>query len=284
MEKLIILLRFTRWSDWILNIGFVLFGYFLSKLSYYIILPAIILVFFFVESFGFAINEYFDAPFDKIKPATKNVISKCLLSKSNAAIFCTFLFFVGLINAFLLLPVQSFIPIVLLYIVFLVYSSPPFRFKEKALVGIITHGIFVPLLLLASYLSVSPINASIILFSICTFLLSILVGITQEIRDMDVDRKSGFKPTAIMLGYKNSLNLIRLIFLSAIILFVITVIIYMPLYLLLLMISSVFYLKLIFGKPNQKELYKKTLSSWDKGIVVLFIIGFALLPLYLQWI
>ncbi len=283
MQEIAIFIRLTRWNHWILNIGFVLAGFFLHRPEpglYTLLLP-IVVVFFFVESFGFAINDYFDAPFDKLKPITNNVISKGLLKRSNAAAFITFLLLFGLTFSFIYLPVTSFLLIALLYLLYFAYSSPPFRLKEKAFLGLIAHGAWSSLLLLASSLIVSPLKMVTILMSIIAFFLSVLVCITQEVKDMDPDRKAKFRTTTIALGYRHSLNLIKVIFILANAIFFVAVILYLPLYMLLLMASSVFYLKLLFSNPPQRILFQKTLRSWDKGIAVAFIMGIIMLPFYL---
>ena len=284
-QEINLFIRLTRWNDWILNIGFILTGFFLSRPEsglYTLLLPMVV-VFFFVESFGFAINDYFDAPFDKLKPATNNVISKGLLKKSDAAVFIIFLLFFGLTFSFLYLPTSSFFLIAALYLVFFAYSSPPFRLKEKVFLGITAHGIGISVILLASYLITSPLQMSVVLLSFIAiaFFLSILVCITQEVRDMNPDRKAKFRTTAIALGYRRSLTLIRATFLLANVIFFVTVILYLPLYMLLLMAGSVFYLKLLFSNPPQRTLFQKTLRSWDKGIAVAFITGLIMLPFYL---
>ena len=120
-----------------------------------------------------------------------------------------------------------------------------------------------------------------ILMSIIAFLLSVLVCITQEVRDTNPDRKAKFRTTAIVLGYGRSLTLIRAIFLLANAVFFVIVVLYLPVYTLLLMASSVFYLKLLFGNPSQKTLYKKTLVSWNMGIAIAFVMGIIMLPFYL---
>src|SRR3989344_5048485 len=91
METTRLFIKLTRWNDWILNLLVVAAGYVISR-------PVIgeslgnlilfIIAFFLFESFGFAINDYFDAKSDSKNPKTKNLIAMGLIKKSHAMIFC----------------------------------------------------------------------------------------------------------------------------------------------------------------------------------------------------
>lgn len=284
MVKIWNLIRLARCKDWILNIGYLLFGYFLPSPVSYVSLAVLVFVFFAVESFGFALNDYFDAPFDRLKPETSNVISNGLVSRPAAALFCLVLAAAGLSAGFFLLPFYSFVWIAALYLVFFVYSAPPFRLKEKAFLGVASHGFFIPPLLFVSYLSVSPLGGGIVLISIFSFLLSIVVDITQEIRDMNPDRKAGFRTTAIALGYKRSLSLIKASFLAANIILAVAVVIYLPLYFLPAMLSSVFYFKLLLSNPGHKNFFRRSVDSCYKGVAVLLLVMLLVLPFHLGWV
>ncbi|MFA4819677.1 MAG: UbiA prenyltransferase family protein [Candidatus Aenigmatarchaeota archaeon] len=286
MAKISHFLRLTRWNDWILNIAFVLFGYFLplTSISVYVSLLFMVIVFLLVQSFGFAINDYFDAPFDKLKKSTRNLISNGLIKKYEALIFCVALVISGLLISLFYLPFTSFLVILILYIMFFVYSAPPFRFKEKLLLDVVVHGLATPLLLLASYALVSIIDFKIMLIATAVFASSVVVCITQEVRDIAADKHAGFRTTADFLGYRKSLNLVRVLIISGVVLFSLAIILFLPKYLLLLMLSSFFPLKYLFGKPTQKEFYHKSIDSWNKGIITLFIIGVLLLPIHMGWI
>lgn len=285
LQKIKLLIELTRWKEWISWLGFVLFGYFLSRpvpisfLTLFILSLVSILSF----SFGFSINDYFDAPFDRLKPKIRNLISCRLIKESYAAIFCLFLFVSGLLISLLFLPFSSFIFFTALYGIFFIYSSPPFRMKEKSFLGIIIHGVSYPLLILASYLAVSSFSMKIILISASVFFVAVICGIMQEIRDINDDKKAGFRTTAIALGYDGSINLARISFFGAIIFFASAVILYMPIYLLLILISQGFYINLLLYPPK-KDFAEKSFVAWNKAIVSMFVIGIILLPFYMDWI
>ena len=285
MEKISLFIGLTRWKDWIPNILFVIFGFLLS-LKTFVIYPSmvfVLVIFFLVQSFGFAINDYFDAPFDKLKESTHNVISHGLIKKQEAAVFCVALAVCGM-SLSLLLPFQSFLVVVFLYFVFFAYSSPPFRLKEKLFFDITAHGFFTPLLLLASYAPIAPIDLKILLIAVAAFASSVIVCITQEVRDLKFDKKSGFRTTADFLGYKRSVNLVRFLMVSGVAVSSIAIVLFMPIYFMLLMVSTIFSLKYLFGKPLQNEFFKKSIESWNRGIIILVVVVVLLLPFYIGWI
>lgn len=286
LRKLRLLIEFTRWKDWILWIVFILFGYFLappalSPLSNFAVL---ILVFLLVESFGFAINDYFDAEYDKMKQKTHNVISRKLLDKETASVFCAFLLLSGITTGFIFLPFFSFLSIAVLYAIFFFYSSPPFRLKERAFIDIISHGMFNPLLMIAAYLLKAPFGAEILLISFSAFLFSVLICLTQEIRDMVPDKKAGFRTTAIKLGYRNSLNTIRIIFLVSIVPIFLAIIIYRPIYWVILLSGLFFYLKMLFSNPLQKEFFENTVMAMNRGLLILAIAFMAVIIMDSTWV
>ncbi|MCX6819074.1 MAG: UbiA prenyltransferase family protein [Candidatus Aenigmarchaeota archaeon] len=214
LHKIKILLMLTRWKDWISILLILVLAYFITlhTASVYTDLVFMLVAFSLSLAFGFAINDYFDAPYDKMKPIVRNVISKNLISKLHAAVFCIFLLVACIVIGYYFLSFKTFVLLVALCILYFVYSSPPFRMKERAYLGIINHGMFYPILFVAGYTANLSFNAEAVIFSISAFMLSLLGDITQEIRDMDVDKKSKFKTTALEMGYIRSLTSLKYCF------------------------------------------------------------------------
>src|SRR3989338_2131454 len=254
METTRLFIKLTRWNDWILNLLVVAAGYVISR-------PVIgeslgnlilfIIAFFLFESFGFAINDYFDAKSDSKNPKTKNLIAMGLIKKSHAMI------------------------------VFVLYSCPPFRFKEKFILDISVHGIFMSVLFAGAYIIGKPDNMNLILLAIPAFFISSIVCTTQEMRDIKSDKKSMFKTTAIKLGYQGSLTLVRAEFIMALLSFIYVVLFYMPHYMLLFLLAFTFYAKVLFSDIKQDEFFQKSIQSCNRSIVALVLIGLALAPFYL---
>lgn len=279
MHAVRLLLRLSRLRDWIIVIPTVFIGYFLSAPpfgAHWQLVP-MLAVFFSVNSFGYGINDYFDAPYDRLKPRTHNVISWGLLGKGTAAAFCAAMAVLGLGISAVSLPLRSFAAIAVLYLAFFVYSAPPFRLKEKAVLGPLAHSTFGTLVLVAAFLISSPLTVVIALVAVVSSMLSVIVDITQEVRDLRVDRRAGFRTTAMVLGYARSLCLVTLLFLSANALYAAIVVLFLPAYWLLLMASSVFYLHMLMEQPKQNELFGRTAAAWNRGMAVFAAAGAAVL-------
>ncbi len=284
MNIIKILVRLTRVDDWMYYIGVAIFGFFLSVPDNYGSLIPVLAVLALTAAFGFSINDYFDARFDKLKTETKNVISLGIVKKRTAGAFCTLISILMFTIGALFLTLQTFILVTILYFIFYAYSSPPFRLKEKGVPGLLSHGAFIALFILIPYTTNSGIDLKIIMFTIVIFILSIVVDLTQEIRDMGADKKSGFKTVPVSIGYEKTFSLIKFLSVSSFCIFIIAVLVYMPLYALVLMTGSIFYLRVLFGKTNSDSFFRESINAWRKGVVITVIIGLILLPFYIGWI
>lgn len=285
-ERLLFFIRLSRWRDWIFYIIFIFAGFVMRMPdpSAYGAMLALIAVFFCVQSFGFAFNDYCDEAFDRLKPKTRNVISRGLLSKGEAALFCACLLALGLVLAFLFLPITSLVFVALLYGVYIFYSAPHIRLKERAGWGVCAHGFSIPLLFLSAVSVSAPLATPVILFGSMTFFLSLLIDLTQEIRDMHVDKKSGFRTTALILGYHRSVHVLRVVTITALVVFSLTVILYFPLYFLALLASAVFYLRILFTHQRRVDFFVQSSRAGDRGIALFLILSAVMLPWYLGFL
>ncbi len=279
LHKIKLLLMLTRWKDWIPILLILVLAYFITlhTASVYTDLVFMLVAFSLSLAFGFAINDYFDAPYDKMKPIVRNVVSKNLISKLHAAAFCVFLLVACIVIGYYFLSFKTFVLLVALCILYYVYSSPPFRMKERAYLGIINHGMFYPILFVAGYTANLSFNAEAVIFAVSAFMLSLLGDITQEIRDMDVDKKSKFKTTALEMGYSRSLTILKIITSLSIIFFITGVLLFRPIYILLLSLGMVFYIKVLVVNPSRSELFVKTIDAWNRGIITSALIGLFIL-------
>ena len=279
MKAILYLINLTRWSDWITTLLILVAAYFISihPASAYTDLIFLFLSFSLSFSFGFAINDYFDAPYDKMKPVVRNVISSGLISKLHAAAFCITLLASCIIIGYYFLSPMAFIFLLVLCVLFSIYSSPPFRMKERAYAGIINHGMFYPVLFMAGYTANMPIGSEAVVFSISTFMLSLLVDVTQEIRDMEADKKSGFMTTALKIGYNRSVTLLKILTALAMAFFVAGVVLYRPMYIILVGLGIIFYIRVLVSSPPRSKIFEKSIDAWNKGVALSFLIGLFLL-------
>lgn len=163
-----------------------------------------IILFSFIVAFGLALNNIFDAKFDpKIFP--DNPLSQNEISRTHAVSMTVVLLFLSVLS---ILYVSKNIVMLTIFLVslaiFIFYSCPPFRLKERAPFDMILHSAAGPISLSVGWLPVKPMDAT--LLGLCT--ISVIPGfvgeIEQEIRDHYVDLSNKFKTSVYFLGTDRS--------------------------------------------------------------------------------
>lgn len=273
-------MKLLRFDEWLPAFAFILIGYILTRsvaLKDAYTLLAAFLSFLLIGSFGFIINDYFDRDFDKKKKDNRNPISSKLVSERSAIVLSLLSAISGLALSYSILP--KVFPLFIAYFVLLtLYSAPPFRLKEKSLLDVISFCSIIPILFLVGYMLFREISVSIIMLAIEFFILNIVIEVMQEIRDYNADMKSGFKTTVIGLGIENSIKLIRVIMISFIVMFSLTIGLYFPLYFLLLLVSLVPLVRFVFSRKIETDIVLPNVGS--RGTLILVIILLIILPLW----
>jgi len=167
--------RMLRVQDWI-------FGYFfipgIGSIAAAGITPALVplaLIAFCTIAFGFVINNVADVEIDKVHTAKCKKLKNPLVSQTvtlrGTWILLISLAFVPLCIS-LVVSVPAFFAVAATLTLFTAYSIPPFRFKERYVLDLVTHGVMAgAMLFLVGYLLHSP---AIPLLSLKMISLSVL--------------------------------------------------------------------------------------------------------------
>lgn len=160
---------------------------------------------------GFALNDYYDAPYDKLDEAKgrRNYFVQAPLSeKKMQAMSLLLLSPVALL--FASFGWRGMAAFALGIFIMWAYSAPPLRLKTKAGVDLWTHMLFVQsfpyaLMLFVLQLGFSPLDAVLLSF----FLLgSITAQLEQQIRDYPLDKQQESNFT-VQFGIRTSVGLLR---------------------------------------------------------------------------
>ena len=221
--KLIYFIKMLRIEDWLKMVfwiplaGLVLASYSLNNF----ILTAIIS--FFILSYGYAINNYYDIEIDKknnrkIEKNT-NPLAKELISKKNSLALIIFLLLVPLYLASQI-SFTSFMLVLLIVLGFTFYSAKIIRLKEKPFIDVVTISLFAGFFpfLLGIGLAGETINFS---FFLVALLFALLCGnevIAHYIRDYEQDL-GNTRTTVIRIGKRKSYFILFLLLVISFLLF-----------------------------------------------------------------
>jgi len=191
------------------------------------LLPLIVFIIstFFIMSFTFSINNYFDISTDKENPRRKNInaIATGKISK-RIGIFLIIIFAIISLIVSILYKFEVFLFCAFLLFLGWAYSAPPLRTKGIPVLDVIWHFIgFFSYVIWGSLIagSIGTIN---FLFAISIGIWSSVGQIGNHIDDYSFDKESGTKTFAVWIGLNRAktsiaiLTLIHLIFLIPLVL------------------------------------------------------------------
>ncbi len=172
--------------------------------------------------FVFVINDYFDAPYDVLDPKKRerNFFCNKRIRDHPFLVFLTLLLPIACTVIFsCLLGLELFIISMFILSMGFFYSAPPFRLKERPIADFTIHGVCY------SYFFFIGAAAIISLYDLLKeplFLLLLffawsdgaLIHYFSQLLDYDVDYISSQRTTSMWLGKKNSLLLLKGIFIG----------------------------------------------------------------------
>lgn len=162
---------------------------------------------------AFALNDYFDAPFDKVDPvkAARNVFVQGNMSREKGilglAVISVFVFV-----AFAQYGVRGYLTLIVSLFVMWGYSAPPLRFKSRPGLDLLIHAVFVetfPYLICLFLLDAEWERLDYVMLLIL-FLSSLAAQLEQQIRDFSVDARTG-RTFATVAGLKRTRLLLRVV-------------------------------------------------------------------------
>ena len=203
MNPYIELLRIKTWYAFFLLafFGFILSEGFIIQLLDILIFGLMISAFL---GFSFAINDSFDIAEDRDKESRKNPVAEGEITPRRAKVFSLSLAFLGVLLS-LWFGLIFFVYFICLTVLSLFYSVPPFRFKSRCPLDIISHGLFFgSLILILPALIFGSFTIQVLLVSVSIFFLSVTIELWNHIMDFEGDMKSGLRTTVCVLGLKRS--------------------------------------------------------------------------------
>lgn len=154
---------------------------------------ALLFVIAFSYWFGYAVNDYFDAPYDALDDSGQHV--NYFVERPISPQVASLLFVAGcsvILAGFALFRSAGLIAFSISLAVIWAYSAPPIRLKARPGLDLIAHGLFVqtfPYLLCMSLLSLTWTTLDTFVVAI-NLLASISGQLAQQLRDYDVDLRS----------------------------------------------------------------------------------------------
>lgn len=222
-----------------------------------------------IWAFGFAVNDVFDAEFDKKKDNTRNPISRGHIKKSDAFKVSIALAVVGIFSSFLLSFMSAFF-FMLLFALFFLYSAEPFRLKEKYPFDIVFHSLFMLITFLAGYAAFRGIDTFSLLVSSLNLIPGAIGEILQEIRDHNADKLSGFSTSVMRIGVSKSIEAIKFLFVLEMFFSVYVAYAYFQRYFIILL-SFVPFAKFLFFDNTKKGRYFDDAMRAANKCVAIFI-------------
>ena len=213
IKKFLLMVRIKEWRAFFLIF---LFGFFISKGYSFGFIQNIFLFFSFFcfLTFGYLLNDCFDTKEDSFDRTKINILLKSNLSFKKT--FFLSLAFVSLGLIFVSIGGKNvfFLSLLAVISVFL-YSVPPFRFKAKPFLDLLSHGFFagVFFFLLPFFFFNQKIDNKIFWLSFLIFYIFVLLEIRNHLEDYEFDKKAGLKTTVCFLGKEKSEKMISFLIL-----------------------------------------------------------------------
>ncbi len=272
MQRTLLLLKSLRILEWRAYLGIFIYGYILSGSYSFSRFCLLNMLFFIYMASIYVANNIYDVKGDSINP---NKVSKNpFTSYQGQLIFYKYfligVILMGLVAGFFILDIESYLIYVVSLLIGVFYSMPPFRFKERFILDILSHSLFFGVFLLVipfKYL-LGCLNHLPIMLSIAVY--SMILELRNEIEDYEFDAGAGYSTTAVRLGYRRSLFLLFALIL---------VFFFLSIYYTLLLFPYNLCMLTMF--PFSLYLYKSKLDFRDKmRILDLYTVLFLLMYLF----
>jgi len=167
----------------------------------------------FYLAFSFSINNSFDAEGDVLQKekAEKNPVATGSISFKESIVFSSCLAFIGLLLTYIWFR-NCFTIYLVLIVLSLAYSAPPFRFKSVPFMDLVSHGLFFGALLYFYGVSaLGRVTIQNILIGFSIFIYSAFLELRNHLNDFQIDLISGTKTTVCWLGYEKSLSVLKVL-------------------------------------------------------------------------
>jgi len=207
----------------------------------------------FLTAFVYAFNDVEDAADDChiLEKRKRNPISNGDLTKTQGYLISFLLLLIGLFLLLIIGPLVFFFGLALALVGFF-YSWKPVRFKSIPVVDLISHVICLGVLqFFITYLTFRSYDFFLIPFLMIIIPSSLMVEIFYELRDFNVDKKTGIRNTIQKLGRFNIKKLLIPLSVIAITGFIIIFFTISSEYKIVILLSSIFLGIIIMSEINR---------------------------------
>lgn len=250
--------------------GFILGMSSLDLSSYVIPLLVFLVSTFFIMSFTFAINNYYDADSDRENPRRMhiNAIASGKMSKQTG-VFLNITFIIIPLVVSILFKFDMFLFCVVFLAWMWIYSSPPLRLKGRPGIDVIWHFIAFVLIVIWGSLIAGSIGLINWLVAISIGVWSSVGQVGNHIRDYSFDKDSGTKTFAVWIGLDKAKITIEILTLFHLILLIPLILLYSLSYLITIIIIIIIpILGLLILKPKKDAFPTKRCFIYFFTIVI----------------
>jgi 4-hydroxybenzoate polyprenyltransferase len=265
-------LRALRWRSWIGWLFFFGLGSTLFVIPPYTVLP-IALSFSVVTGAIFVLNQYFDRKSDIMNPQKRHLpVATGELSPKQSSVLFVSLFAIGLL-------VAAVVDFMLLFLfvtyigVGIVYSTPPFHFKKRPVIDLLTVGVgsgILPFLIGMQVSNKLLIDSSLSLILICIIPLFLFQIASHIFKITTFVVRYGKEKSAKIAVLFSSLSLIIPIICGVLNFAITNVIMYWYLLILLIFLPFAIYLIKLSANPTTKNI-ERIMSTSRKFTPILLL-------------
>ena len=209
------MIQLLRIKHWIKNSFVFLPAFFAGKLfneNTIFILGLTFLIFSFMASAIYVINDYKDIKLDKLHPTKKNrPLASGRVLNANAKIVCALLFFLAISGAYSV-HLNLFLIIIAYFVLNIIYT---FSFKKIAIIDIVCISIGFVLRIFAGAVSTGiQISEWLVLM---VFLISLLMGFAKRRDDLLIKEERGVSVRKSIDGYNKEFVDLSIVFMAGIV-------------------------------------------------------------------
>ncbi|MFB0562518.1 MAG: UbiA family prenyltransferase [Candidatus Lokiarchaeia archaeon] len=149
----------------------------------------------------FSINNAFDVKEDISSGKTSNLVARGLITKREAIFFSVVIAMAAVAYFSYVGGILGFLFSTTCAVLGFLYSVPPVRFKQRPVIDVVSHGLFLGalLILIGTTAYGGTLNEIAYFFAVGFFAVSCLFQIQNLLGDYFVDRDLGIKTTAVSL-------------------------------------------------------------------------------------
>jgi len=216
IARVIKALRITEWRAYV---GMTVYGSLLASrelLDFLKTLPILTMAIFLYMASAYLANNVFDVEGDRLneRKSSRNPFTTNLLSRTEGLVLVLVMSSLGMSLVMMTTDIFASASYVIGLLIALMYSIPPARLKERSPLDLISHSIFFGVALVSFGFHVNG-NSLLDIYLLTTIAIySTILELRNEIEDLDADKEAGYRTTAVVLGHERSVRLLKGLFIT----------------------------------------------------------------------